>query len=151
MTTMTIKTTVDIAASADEAWALFGEGFGDWDRWAPGLESSTLLGPLEQGVIRVNVTPSLGTVHQELVRFDRDGRALAYEMIKGLPPMFSALRNDWVIEDLGDGRCRLDGDAVFEIREQAAAMKPQLEGKMGMVLEVFAQAVRERLEGAAEA
>ncbi len=147
MTTMTIKTTVDIAASAEDAWTLFGEGFGDWADWAPGIETSTLEGPLQQGVIRVNQTPSLGTVQQELVRFDRADRALAYEMRSGLPPMFSGLRNDWVIEDLGDGRCRLDGDAVFEIREQAAAMKPQLEGKMGMVLEVFAQSVRDRLEG----
>lgn len=148
MTTMTIRTTVDINASAAEAWKLFGEGFGDWAAWAPGIDSSTLKGALAQGVVRVNETPSLGTVEQELVVFDRDGKALSYEMISGLPPMFSRLRNDWSIAELGPGRCRLEGDALFEIREQAAAMKPQLEGKMGMVLEVFAQSVRSQLEGA---
>ena len=148
MTTMNIRTSVEINANAAQAWALLGEGFGEWASWAPGIDTSTLKGALAQGVIRVNETPSLGTVEQELVVFDRDAKALAYEMVSGLPPMFSRLRNDWTIEEVAPGRCRLDGDALFEIREQAAAMKPQLEGKMGMVLEVFAQSVRKQLEGA---
>ncbi len=150
MTTKTIQTAVTIDAAADAAWTLLGEGFADWADWAPGIDTSTLEGPLPLGVVRVNATPSLGTVRQELVRFDREGRALAYEMRAGLPPVFSSLRNDWVIEDLGEGRCRLAGDARFELKGEAVAMWPKLEGKMGMALEVFARSVREQLEGSAE-
>ena len=146
MTEMNIHTTVDIAASADQAWALLGEGFGRWADWAPGIDSSALEGPLAEGVFRVNQTPSLGTVRQELVRFDRDAQALAYEMRSTLPPMFSRLRNDWTVEALGPDRCRLRGDALFVLTPAAAPMRPQLEGKMGIVLEVFANAFRDQLE-----
>ena len=31
----TTDTTIDINASAADAWRLFGEGFGDWDRARP--------------------------------------------------------------------------------------------------------------------
>lgn len=145
MTEMNIHTATDINASAEDAWALLGEGFGSWADWSPGIDSSTLEGPLAQGVIRVNVTPSLGTVRQELVRFDRDSRSLAYEM-RTLPPMFTRLRNDWTIEPTGPSSCRLVGDALFVLSEKAAPMRPQLEGKMGVVLEVFATTFRETLE-----
>ena len=148
MSDLTIRTTTTIAAPAAEAWRLFGDGFGSWDQWAPGIEKSTLEGPLAQGVMRTNVTPSLGTVSQELVRFEPESRALAYEMRSGLPPFLTGLRNDWVIEDDGEGGCRLSGEAVFEIREQAAPMKPKIEGQMRTVLEGFAAAFRTRAEAA---
>jgi len=148
MTEMNIRTSVEISAPASEVWRLFGEGFGGWADWAPGIDRSTLEGPLAQGVIRVNETPSLGTVRQELVRFDRGARALAYEMRSTLPPFFSRLRNDWVIEEVGPNSCRLDGEALFVLKDEAVPMRPRLEGKMGMVLEVFAQAVRARFEEA---
>ena len=150
MNEMNIRTTVDIAASAADAWRLLGEGFGDWAQWAPGIDASALEGPLSEGVVRVNRTASLGTVRQELVRFDRETRALAYEVRGGLPPFLTTMRNDWVIEALGADRCRLDGDARFQLTEAAVAMRPKLEGKMGMVLAAFAEAARSQLEGSAK-
>ena len=149
MSEMIIHTSIDLEAPAEEAWRLLGEGFGDWADWAPGIDRSTLEGPLAEGVMRVHEPPSLGTVRQELVRFDREGHALAYEMRAGLPPFFSRLRNDWVIEEVAPGRCRLDGQALFELKDDAVPMKPKLEGKMGMVLEVFAKAFQEKLESPA--
>ncbi len=149
MTEMTIHTTMNIAAPATDAWRLFGEAFADWADWAPGIESSTLEGPLDIGVVRVNNTAALGTVRQELVHFDRQAQALAYEVRDGLPPFLLGMRNDWVVEALGPDRCRLAGVAVFQLTEQAAPMRPKLQGKMGMSLEAFAAAFREKLEGAA--
>ncbi len=150
MSEFTIHTTIDIDTSAAAAWAVFGEGFGDWADWSPGIDSSTLQGPLAQGVLRTNETPSLGTVEQELVVFDPKARALAYEM-RTLPPMFTTLRNDWVIEDAGANRCRLRGEARFVVAPQAEPMRDKLEGKMGMTLEVFAKAFAERMQGAGAA
>jgi hypothetical protein len=148
MTTFTVPTTLEIDTSAAEAWRVFGEGFGTWADWAPGIDSSTLLGPLAKDVRRVNVTPSLGRVTQQLVRYEPDERALSYTMVEGLPPMFTVIRNDWVIEELEGGRCRLVGEGVFELAEAAAPMRDKIRGKMGVTLEVFAQALRERLTGA---
>jgi hypothetical protein len=146
MTDMTIRTTVDIEASAAKAWSLFGEGFGDWADWAPGIDRSTLEGPLARGVVRVNDTASLGTVRQELARFDRDDLALAYEMSENLPPFFVKMRNDWVIEEVDAGRCRLTGVALFVLKDEAEPMRSKLEGKMGMALEAFARAFREHVQ-----
>ena len=137
---------VVMSPCAATAWSTFGEGFASWADWAPGIDRSTLAGPLAQGVVRTNETASLGKVEQELVRFDPDGRALAYEM-RTLPPMFTHMRNDWVLEDLTGERCRLVGEAVFEVAEQAEPMREKLEGKMGMTLEVFAKAFRDSVQG----
>lgn len=145
MPDMIIHTSVDLDVPAAAAWKLFGEGFGDWADWAPGIDSSTLQGALAQGVVRVNETPSLGTVRQELARFDPDARALAYEMTDNLPPVFSRLRNDWVIEEVDAGTSRLRGEALFVLNEQAVPMQDKLRGKMGMTLQVFANAFRDQL------
>jgi hypothetical protein len=149
MSDLIITTTVELDAAASDAWNVFGEGFGDWADWAPGIDSSTLEGPLEEGVVRVNETPTLGTVRQTLERFDRGAHALAYEMTGNLPPFFSRLRNDWTIEAIGEGRCRLSGTALFVLTEAAAPMRDKLEGKMGMTLQVFANAFRDRVQAAA--
>lgn len=143
MIEMTIRTSVDIAATADATWRLFGEGFGEWATWAPGIDKSTLQGPLAQGVLRVNETPSLGTVTQELVRYEPKARALAYQVREGLPPFLDAMRNDWTIEPLEGSRCRLRGVAVFGLKDAMAPKKPQIEMKMTQVLDGFAAAVRD--------
>lgn len=147
MIEMTIRTTVEINATATEAWALFGEGFGTWADWAPGIDKSTLQGPLAKGVLRINETPSLGTVTQELVHFEPAERSLSYEVRAGLPPFLDGMRNDWLIEPLGGGRSRLNGVALFQVKDAAAPKKPQLEVKMAQVLESFAANVRDTLEG----
>ena len=83
------------------------------------------------------------------MHFDPQQRALAYEM-RTLPPMFTALRNDWVIEALGPERCRLRGTAVFVVASGAEPMASKLEGKMGMTLEVFVNAFRDHMQKARE-
>lgn len=145
MTRFTIRTESALPTNAAAAWTVFGEGFGDWASWAPGIESSTLEGPLAQGVIRVNETPSLGTVRQTLAHYDPSARALAYTMLPELPPPFLAIRNDWTIEDAADGTSKLVGEATFTIRDEAAPMLEKIRGKMGMTLEVFAESLRARL------
>lgn len=145
MSEFKILTAIEVNAAAADAWAVFGEGFGAWADWAPGIDRSTLAGPLAPGVVRTNETPSLGTVEQELVRFEPDGRALAYEM-RSLPPQFTKLRNDWVIESVGPNRCRLSGEALFVLAEQAEGMRDKLEQKMGATLDGFARAFHNRME-----
>lgn len=147
MSEMTIRTAVNVNATASDAWGLLGEGFGDWADWAPGLDSSRMDGPLEVGAIRVNKAESLGTVTQQLVSFDPDRRSLAYEMREGLPPFFEAVRNDWIIVELEAGKVRLQGEALFVLKDEAETMANQLKGKMGVTLEVFANAFRDKLEG----
>ncbi|MFN3199505.1 MAG: SRPBCC family protein [Bradymonadia bacterium] len=151
MSEMIIHTTVDINASAETAWAIFGEGFGEWADWAPGIDASALEGPLTKGCVRVNQTPSLGTVRQKLTRFDRGQQALTYEMSETLPPMFTHMRNDWEIEPLDATRCRLVGKALFVLSEKSAPMRNALEGKMGSVLEGFSVAFRDHVHHSEQA
>ncbi|MFT6146065.1 MAG: hypothetical protein ACJAV2_003955, partial [Myxococcota bacterium] len=76
----------------------------------------------------------------------RDDLALAYEMSENLPPFFVKMRNDWVIEEVDAGRCRLTGVALFVLKDEAEPMRSKLEGKMGMALEAFARAFREHVQ-----
>ena len=145
MSNLTIHTTVDIHTDADTAWQVFGTDFGSWADWAPGIDTSTMNGPVQQGAIRVNETPTLGTVEQRLSHFDPATRALTYEMHGRLPPVFTSVRNEWVIEPVDGTHCQLVGTAHFALTETAEPMKPQLEGKMGMALEVFAEAFRKHM------
>lgn len=149
MIELTIRTAVDINATSDAAWKLLGEGFGEWDRWSPGIDKSTLQGPLALGVRRVNETPSLGTVTQALVRFDREKKALAYAVEAGLPPFLEAMRNDWQIDALEGERCRLRGVAVFGLPDAMAPKKAGVEMKMAQVLEMFCATVRDTLQSRA--
>ena len=64
--------------------------------------------------------------------------------------MFVQLRNDWFIDELEGGRCRLRGEAVFGLAEQAEPMRDKLQGKMGMTLEVFIKAFRDHLQGSSD-
>jgi len=149
MISLKIRTTVDIPTSAAAAWQVFGEEFATWDSWAPGIDTSTLEGPLAQGVVRENVTPSLGTVRQTLTKFDRDERALAYEMIEGLPPFLGELRNDWKLEAVTPELSRLSGEAIFGIRDAAAPKASMIEQKMTQTLNGFAAAFRSRMTNGA--
>ncbi len=146
MSEIKIHTSMEIAAPAGAAWQVFGEGFGDWASWSSGIRSSQLEGPLSQGVTRTNETTGLGTVRQELVVFAPASRTLAYEIRDGLPPFLRRVRNDWVIEPIGDVGCRLSGDAVFELAPDAAPMAPQIEGKMSGSLRTFAEEFRAHIE-----
>ena len=146
MIELTVRTDIEIDATADAGWKLLGEGFGEWDTWSPGIDKVTMKGPLAQGVIRVNETPSLGTVTQELVRFERAERALAYEVREGLPPFLRAMRNDWQIDPLGDGRSRLSGVAVFGLPDALAPKKAGIQAKMTEVLKQFCAAFQGAVE-----
>ncbi|MFT7622748.1 MAG: hypothetical protein ACI9WU_001923 [Myxococcota bacterium] len=147
MTEIMIRTSVDLAANADDAWRVFGEGFGEWAQWAPGIDKSTLQGPLVEGATRINETPTLGKVAQRLSRYQPDARALAYDMSSGLPPFLDSVHNDWSIEAVGADHCRLSGAARFVLKAAAAPKKPQIEVKMTQALDSFAAAFRETVEG----
>ena len=95
---------------------------------------------VQESIGDLNSTSSTSGLMVEKAQRSLD--ALAYEMRSTLPPFFTLARNDWTIEDRGEEGCRLVGEARFDLKEDAVPMRDKLEGKMGMVLEVFAQAVR---------
>ena len=142
---MSVHTTVEVNASAAAAWDVFGEGFGGWAKWSDGIASSTLAGPLAQGVIRTNEVPGFGTVTQELTRFDAATRSLTYVMRSGMPAPLVAVENAWTIEALGDDRCRLSGDASFVLTWWARLLTPLLRRKMTTSLQGFADGFAQHL------
>ena len=125
---------------------LFGEGFGSWEDWAPGIDATTLEGPLAQGVRRVSTSPSLGTVTHELVRFEPGARALSYVVVDGLPPILEKLRVDWTVLAIEGDRARLVGVSAFGLRDQAAPKRGPIEAKMTQTLQGFAEALRAAVE-----
>jgi len=135
--TLQIETTSEIDATAASAWNVFGEGFGEWADWADGITSSKLDGPVKQGAIRTNDAVGFGILTQELTRFDRQARELTYEIRTGMPAVIKGARNRWIIEDTGDGRSRITGNATFELAWWALPLSPLLRRKMTGSLESF--------------
>ncbi|MGK0361152.1 MAG: hypothetical protein ACI9U2_003470, partial [Bradymonadia bacterium] len=75
---------------------------------------------------------------------------VAEKMRKGgfsvLIPIPTRLVEPRLIEAIGPNRCRLVGETLFVLRDEALAMREKLQGKMGMTLEAFAAALRDRLQ-----
>ncbi len=135
---LNIDTTIDLEASASEAWKVFGEGFGTWDTWSDGIVSSSLNGPVAQGVTRTNDAKGFGMMSQELTEYDPDARALTYEIRTGMPAVIRTVRNAWTIEELGENRSRIVGRARFELTWWAIPLTPLLRKKMAGSLGTFA-------------
>ncbi|KIG14619.1 hypothetical protein DB30_06498 [Enhygromyxa salina] len=71
-------------------------------------------------------------------------------MQEGLPPFLTSLRNDWEIEALDGGRCRVVGVAQFGVAAAGAPKQPQIEQQMSQALEGFGLAIQTTLEGERE-
>ncbi|MBX2800856.1 MAG: SRPBCC family protein, partial [Myxococcales bacterium] len=73
---MEMRRTIEMEASADQAWQVLGERFGDIAQWSSTLATSSLQGTLGVGATRVCQGTGFGPfppgeVTEELVEFDR--------------------------------------------------------------------------------
>jgi len=100
---MDIINTVNIDAPVNTAWQVLGEEFGEVSRWAEPVITSSLDGPLDQGVIRtcnikgVGPIPA-GEITELLSEFNRQKKVLTYVVKTGGPPFISHIQNRWILE-----------------------------------------------------
>ena len=105
---------IEIEVSAEQAWQLVGEGFGDIAQWSSALEFSRLEGELAAGGMRVcRNAASFGPfkpseVREQLDVFTPNDMMLSYTAISGVPKMFKVAKNEWKVTKLDNTRCRIE-------------------------------------------
>lgn len=129
MKKITVTSSIAIKASADQVWAILGEGFQDVATWAstvdaahPHTEVTEFVGAPGGG--RVCTVPGFGETDERFTAFDTSGRTFTYSATAARVPGFvTNLRNTWTIRPLGAGRS-----------EASAAITADVTGVLGQLM-----------------
>ncbi len=117
---MEFETEILIQASAEAAWQVLGEQFGDIAQWSATLRSSSKKGELGVGCERtcegVGFGPfPPGEVTETLTAFDDDAHRFTYKADAGLPWFVKQARNAWSVESVGPNECIVRSKATVEL------------------------------------
>jgi len=149
---MKLQMELELRASAERAWQILGEGFGNICEWTSSLSSSVLEGELREGGIRCCVSSQsfgpfkAGTVKERLVEFDPSTMTYAYEAFEGLPGFVKRAGNRWSIEKIDEQRCIVRSDATLELKGMLKIFAPFMKMFMRKDLEKFVEEMRYRIE-----
>ncbi|TPV94050.1 MAG: SRPBCC family protein [Myxococcales bacterium FL481] len=142
---------VELNASADQAWQLIGEQFGEIGDWASGLRASSLDRKVAVGAVRTCEINGFGpfpagTIKEELLEFDPAARKFSYAAKSGMPRMFRSAKNRWSIEALGEDRCRVRSHASVDLHWWALPIAKLAGWGIHSEIERFAEDLRHRIE-----
>ena len=117
---MHIRDKVEVAASAERAWEVLGDGFGQFHQWSTALVSSTLKGQLGTGASRVCRVRAFGpfpaaVIEEQLTEFNPDQKRYTYVARSGMPAMFKSAQNTWTIEAIDASHCVIHTHAVVKL------------------------------------
>ena len=117
---MIISNEIRVSASADRAWEVLAENFGDAALWTSALNTSSLTGDLGVGAIRTchsnKIGPFPANISKEiLTEFDPRRRRFTYKVQSGLPGIFKGAQNAWSIESISHSSCIVKSRAVLEL------------------------------------
>lgn len=146
-----MKAELVIDASADDAWLVVGERFGQIDEWASAITASTMDGPPAVGQVRTCHVAGFGPVgpgmiKERLLGFDPAARSLSYEAAGGLPGFITAAVSRWSVTPGPGATCTVKIHAVLTMRPTARLLGPILRWRMrGDTRRVLAE-LRQRVE-----
>ncbi|MFZ6647762.1 SRPBCC family protein [Undibacterium sp. TJN25] len=95
----TAETKIELAADADQVWALIG-GFGSLPDWLPYIPTSELA---EGGRLRSLATPDGQRIVERLLSFDHAARSYSYAILEAPFPV-TDYRSTLRVKASGDGR-----------------------------------------------
>ncbi len=115
---MKIQLETKLNSSAENAWKIFGEGFGQIAEWSSNLSQSSIDREPDIGATRTCKTAKSfgpfkpGVVREVLTEFDPVQKTFAYRAISGLPGFIAEAGNRWSIHKVDDENCivRFDGE-----------------------------------------
>jgi hypothetical protein len=131
---MQVKASIEINATAEATWRVFGEDFGGIRNWLDAIISSSLDGELETGVTRTCNFPKGLVIKEELIHFDPKTRSLTYAILSGLPSFMLKVNNAWTIEDIGNNRSRATSVVTAKLAWYAIPMAPLVKIGLGKTL-----------------
>jgi hypothetical protein len=145
---MELRNEIVIEAPAEQVWHALGERFMHVGEWAAPITSSCPVGPSQPGVgvtRSCSIAPfgpvKAGVVKERLTKFDREGMALEYEAIEGMPSFVAHAMNRWSVVRIDEGRSRLRIHATLTLRGPMVLLglviKLQMQSGGAMVAEEF--------------
>lgn len=131
---MQVKASIEINASADATWQVFGEDFEGISKWLDAIISSTLDGDLGVGVTRTCNFPKDLVIKEKLTHFDPRTRTLTYAILSGLPGFMLKVDNAWTITDIGNNRSRATSVVTAKLAWYAVPLVLMLKVGLGKTL-----------------
>jgi hypothetical protein len=148
---MRIRKSIDVNASATDAWTLLADGFGDIGAWTTALDGSYLVGDrVEIGAERhCEVSGPIsgdGLTLERVTAFDPDTMTYTYEAVRGLPGFIRSARNTLSVSPLAGGRCSIQADGHIAMRWWLVPLSPVAALALGSAYRKFFVDLRYRLE-----
>jgi|GEM_PF-6515941 len=123
---MQVTHQVEVAVPAERAWEVLADGFADVATWASPVDRSD---PSDGGRACATAVPGAATLEERLLVVDPDQMRLAHDAVGNPWPVHTA-RNDWRVESLHDGRCRITSTVTFELVGSGGVLAPVV--RLGM-------------------
>jgi len=148
---MRIQRSIDVNASAADAWTLLADGFGDIGTWTTAVDGSYLVGDrVEVGAERhCQVSGPLsrdGITVERVTAIDREAMAYSYEAIRGLPSFMRSAGSTLSVTPLADNRCRIHADGHIALPWWLVPLGPFVALGIGSAVRKFFRDLRYRLE-----
>jgi len=117
---------VELPVSPARLFEVFADP-ASWPRWVPGIGSVhwTSPQPFEVGTTRTVVFWGGMEVYELFSRWE-DGREMAFHFTGTNQEVWRSFGEHYLVDDLGDGRCRLTWTMAFETTGPAAKVFPLL-------------------------
>ena len=112
---MIIAAHIDVAAPAEQVWALVGPGFADVGAWATVIAHSEPTTAGDGRRCSVSGMPGVDEVVERLTAYDETARTLTYVADTGLPGYVRHATNTWTVTPLGPDRSRVAVDARVNV------------------------------------
>lgn len=143
---MKISREITVGVSADKAWELIGENFGNVGDFSSLLHSSHLEGELDVGAKRVCDLGKKENAVETIIHFDRQARVLTYLLTKGLPPFMTRVQNHWEVIEKGPNNAVLRTSPTMDIKWWGLPLVPLMRVGVGPVLNKFLMEAKHLLE-----
>ncbi|NRA88081.1 MAG: SRPBCC family protein [Rhizobiales bacterium] len=125
--------TILLDLSAEQAWDVVGNRFGDVGLWAASLTSSHLNGELNIGTSRVCINKQQEIV-EKITMFNPDKMELAYEITSALPAFIKTAKNHWSIKPLAANRTAVTTVVTSDLAWWAFFLTPLMSFAIGNIL-----------------
>lgn len=147
---MRIRRSIEVNASATDAWRLLADGFGAIGEWTAVVAASRLVGDrVEVGAERHCQISGPGSgggrTVERVTALDPEAMTFAYELIRG-PRFISSAGNVLSVAPLASGRCRIHADGHVTLVWWLVPLGPLVSLAMGHAVRLFFRDLRHRLE-----
>ncbi|MBV1911509.1 MAG: SRPBCC family protein [Kangiellaceae bacterium] len=116
---------INLDTSADYAWQVIAEQFGDMGKWTSVLTHSYMKSEVGVGSHRVCINHN-NSITEEITKYDSVSRICTYKIIVNKPIFIEDGTNQWQVIALGTNRSRLVAHINIQLVWWAKLLKPLL-------------------------